>query len=68
MEEAKPRVEILSGYGLHLVFVIFKRSAWEGAPKNVRVVYLKRRTSEQYPEYRGAREIPWEGGGTTLQA
>ena len=24
--------------------------------------------SEQYPKYRGAREIPWEDGGTTLQA
>ena len=24
--------------------------------------------SEQDPKYRGAREIPWEDGGTTLQA
>ena len=25
-------------------------------------------SSEQDPEYRGARGIPWEAGGTTLQA
>ena len=43
-----------------------RRSEWEVAPKNVRVVYLKREVSEQYPEYRGAREIPWEDRGTTL--
>ena len=26
------------------------------------------RNSELYPEYRGTRGIPWEGGGTILQA
>ena len=26
------------------------------------------RNIEQDPKYRGAREIPWEDGGTTLQA
>ena len=46
----------------------FSRSVWEGTPKGVRVVYAKEFISEQYPEYRGTREIPWEAGGTTLQA
>ena len=44
----------------------FKRIVWENEPKNVKVVYLKRRNSEQDPEYRGAREIPWADRGTTL--
>ena len=26
------------------------------------------KVDEQYPKYRGAREIPWEDGGTILQA
>ena len=29
---------------------------------------MKDEVGEQNPEYRGAREIPWEGGGTILQA
>ena len=42
--------------------------AWESQPEDVRVVYAKGEDSEQDPEYRGARGIPWEAGGTTLQA
>ena len=45
-----------------------RRSVWESAPKNVIVVYSKVEFSELYPEYRGTRGIPWEDGGTTLQA
>ena len=56
------------GLGLQKVSAISSRSAWEGAPQNVRVMYAKGRAGWQYPEYRGAREIPWEYGGTTLQA
>ena len=66
MEEAKPRVEILSGFWTAFSIRIVKRSEWEVAPKSVIVAYLKMRLSEQYPEYRGAREIPWEDRGTTL--
>ena len=44
------------------------RSVWEDTPEDVRVVYAKGRISRLDPEYRGAREIPWEDGGTTLQA
>ena len=55
-----------SGFRTAFSITRFRRSEWEGTPKNVIVVYLKRRVSEQYPEYRGAREIPWEDRGTTL--
>ncbi len=44
------------------------RSVWEDTPEIVKVEYAKGRISELNPEYRGAREIPWEDGGTTLQA
>ena len=44
------------------------RKAWEGLPQGVRVPYAKTGGGERYPEYRGTREIPWENGGTTLQA
>ena len=33
-----------------------------------RPVGESRRVHGVNPEYRGAREIPWEAGGTTLQA
>ena len=41
---------------------------WESQPENVIVMYAKRNQSEQDPKYRGTRGIPWEVGGTTLQA
>ena len=45
----------------------FNRITWEGKPENVKAVYVKGQCSQQYPEYRGTRETPWEAGGTTLQ-
>ena len=44
------------------------RRAWEGPPQRVRAPYAKTGAGERDPEYRGTREIPWEDGGTTLQA
>ena len=41
---------------------------WESQPENVIVMYAKTVLSGLDPEYHGAREIPWENGGTTLQA
>ncbi len=58
----------IRGYGLHLAFQVSSRSAWDGTPKGVKVAYAKGTRSEQDPKYRGARGIPWEVGGTTLQA
>ena len=41
---------------------------WEGQRNRVRAPYAKTVLSGLDPEYHGAREIPWENGGTTLQA
>ena len=43
-------------------------TAWDGRPKMVIVQYSKTEVGAWYPEYRGTRGIPWEYGGTTLQA
>ena len=58
----------MRGFGQHLALTDSSRSVWEDTPKIVIVEYAKEEVSELYPEYRGAREIPWEDGGTTLQA
>ena len=39
------------------------RMAWEGQSKSVRITYAKCKAGKLYPEYCGAREIPWEYGG-----
>ena len=44
------------------------RMAWEGQSESVRITYAKCKAGKLYPEYCGTREIPWEYGGTTLQA
>ncbi len=41
---------------------------WESQPERVKAPYVKADETEQDPEYRGTRGIPWEAGGTTLQA
>ena len=41
---------------------------WESRPERVKAPYTKTEQTEQDPEYRGTRGIPWEAGGTTLQA
>ena len=41
---------------------------WESQRNRVRAPYAKTVLSGLDPEYHGAREIPWEYGGTTLQA
>jgi len=41
---------------------------WNGRPERVRAPYAHTASSVgNDPEYRGARGIPWEAGGTTLQ-
>ena len=60
--------QCIRGFGQHLALIRVRRTGWETGPKSVRVTYSKILISELYPEYRGAREIPWEDGGTTLQA
>ena len=54
------------GFGLHLAFIKVRRNGWEAVPKSMIVAYSKTEVSEQYPEYRGTRETPWEDRGTTL--
>ena len=66
--EGQTEAAMLLGYGLQLALSMVSRSVWEGTPKKVRVLYAKTKDSEQYPEYCGTRGIPWEYGGTTLQA
>ena len=45
-----------------------RRTAWEGRPEDVRVMYPKSEASVQDPEYLRTRGTRREGGGTTLQA
>ena len=46
----------------------FRRTAWEGRPEDVRVMYPKNEVRYRYPEYLRTRGIRREDGGTTLQA
>ena len=45
-----------------------RRTVWEDRPEDVKVMYPKSETGRLDPEYCGTRGIPWEDGGTTLQA
>ena len=41
---------------------------WNGPPEKVTVLYAKGESAPaDVPEYHGARETPWEPGGTILQ-
>ena len=44
------------------------RIVWEDKSKSVRITQATTDNSELNPEYCGTRGIPWEAGGTTLQA
>ena len=46
---------------------VVRRSVWEGAAQRVIPPYLKAKTARAVPEYRGARETPWESGRTIFQ-
>ena len=67
-EEAKPKVARSSGFGQASRERTDSGTVWEGRRDRVRAPYTKSVLSSLDPEYHGAREIPWEYGGTTLQA
>ena len=66
--EAKPKVARSSGFGQASRERTDSGTVWEGRRDRVRAPYTKSVLSSLDPEYHGAREIPWEYGGTTLQA
>ena len=69
-ERGRGQTESSNTLGVRTVYCMAEHSrmAWEGQSKSVRITYAKCKAGKLYPEYCGTREIPWEYGGTTLQA
>ena len=69
-ERGRGQTESSNTLGVRTVYCMAEHSrmAWEGQSKSVRITYAKCKAGKLYPEYCGTREIPWEDGGTTLQA
>ena len=58
----------MTGARRKLPMRLLAEGPWNGPPEQVTVLYAKgARTSAGFPEYHGARETPWEAGGTILQ-